>query len=98
MPADALPRQRRARREDNADYILDCAIGPLDDPAGLERDILAIPGVVDTGMFLDMADTVLIGDRADFKLLEERKRRLTSHLRLSGAPRLAKPQAASPPK
>jgi ribose 5-phosphate isomerase A len=60
---------------DNGNYIVDCAIGPLDDPAALERDVRAIPGVVDTGLFLDMADLVLVGDRADFRLLEERKRR-----------------------
>jgi ribose 5-phosphate isomerase A len=59
---------------DNGNHIFDCAIGELDDPAELERNILAIPGVVDTGLFLDMADTVLIGDRGDFRLLEERKR------------------------
>jgi ribose 5-phosphate isomerase A len=60
---------------DNGNHILDCAIGPLDDPAALERDIRAIPGVVDTGLFLEMADVVLVGDRHDFRLLEERKRR-----------------------
>lgn len=60
---------------DNGNHILDCAIGPLDDPAALERDILAIPGVVDTGLFLDMADEVLIGARDDFHMLEERRRR-----------------------
>jgi ribose 5-phosphate isomerase A len=59
---------------DNGNHILDCSIGPLDDPASLERDILAIPGVVDTGFFLDMAEVVLIGDSADFRLIEERKR------------------------
>jgi ribose 5-phosphate isomerase A len=60
---------------DNGNHILDCAIGPTDDPAALERDIGAIPGVVGTGLFLDMADLVLIGDRANFRLIEERKRR-----------------------
>jgi ribose 5-phosphate isomerase A len=59
---------------DNGNRILDCAIGPLDEPAALDRDIRAIPGVLDTGMFLDMAEVVLIGDRNDFRLLEERKR------------------------
>jgi ribose 5-phosphate isomerase A len=60
---------------DNGNNILDCAIGDLDDPAATERDILAIPGVIDTGLFLDMADLVLIGDRNDFGFIEERKRR-----------------------
>jgi ribose 5-phosphate isomerase A len=45
---------------DNQNHILDCRIGALDDPQRLERDLLAIPGVVGTGLFLGMADTVVI--------------------------------------
>ena len=60
---------------DNGNYILDCAISPLDDPAALDRHIRAIPGVVDTGLFLDMADVVLVGDNSDVRLIDERKRR-----------------------
>ena len=45
---------------DNGNYILDCKVAGIPDPAALERAILAIPGVVDTGLFLGMADTVLI--------------------------------------
>ena len=45
---------------DNQNHILDCRIAPLDDPRRLERELLAIPGVVGTGLFLGMADTVLI--------------------------------------
>lgn len=60
---------------DNGNHILDCAIAPLDDPAELDRNIRAIPGVVDTGLFLDMADLVLVGDKSDFRLMDERKRR-----------------------
>ncbi len=74
-PATAYREGGELYVTDNGNHILDCAIGPLDDPAGLERDIRAIPGVVDTGLFLEMADVVLVGDRADFRLLEERKRR-----------------------
>ena len=47
---------------DNGNRILDCWVQPIADPAKLERDILAIPGVVGTGLFLGMADTVLIQD------------------------------------
>lgn len=47
---------------DNQNHILDCRIAPLNDPHGLERDMLAIPGVVGTGLFLDMAHTVVIQD------------------------------------
>jgi ribose 5-phosphate isomerase A len=47
---------------DNGNYILDCAIGPMAQPAELEAKILAIAGIVGTGLFLNMADVVLIGD------------------------------------
>ncbi|HYT95087.1 MAG TPA: ribose-5-phosphate isomerase RpiA [Gemmataceae bacterium] len=59
---------------DNGNHILDCQIGPISDPTRLENDIRAIPGVVGTGLFLGMANTVLIGDRNDFRMIEERRR------------------------
>lgn len=46
---------------DNGNYIVDCGIGPLAQPEELERNILAIPGVVGTGLFLNMKPTVLLG-------------------------------------
>lgn len=46
---------------DNGNHILDCAVSAIADPAGLEQTLRAIPGVVGTGLFLDPADTVLIG-------------------------------------
>ena len=59
---------------DNGNHILDCQIGPIPDAPRLEMDIRAIPGVVGTGLFLEMADTILVGDRTDFRLTEERRR------------------------
>lgn len=45
---------------DNGNLILDCGIGPLRQPDELEARILAIPGVVGTGLFLNMRPTVLV--------------------------------------
>jgi ribose 5-phosphate isomerase A len=59
---------------DNGNHILDCQIDPISDGTELELDIRAIPGVVGTGLFLGMADTVLIGNRSDFRMIEERQR------------------------
>jgi ribose 5-phosphate isomerase A len=59
---------------DNGNHILDCGIDPIPDAARLEMDIRAIPGVVGTGLFLGMADTVLVGDRNNFQLIEEKRR------------------------
>lgn len=60
---------------DNGNHILDCQIRPIPDPPRLEMEIRAIPGVVGTGLFLGMADTVLVGDRKDFQFIEERRRK-----------------------
>jgi ribose 5-phosphate isomerase A len=45
---------------DNGNPILDCHMDPIDDPEALERQVLAIPGVVGTGLFLGMAEVVLV--------------------------------------
>jgi ribose 5-phosphate isomerase A len=47
---------------DNGNYTLDCRISPIADSKWLETEIHAIPGVVDTGLFLGMAETVLVQD------------------------------------
>lgn len=47
---------------DNGNHILDCKVGPLADPAGLDIAIQALPGVVGTGLFVGMADVVVIQD------------------------------------
>jgi ribose 5-phosphate isomerase A len=59
---------------DNGNHIVDCQIDPIPDAPRLEMDIRAIPGVVGTGLFLGMAETVLVGDRDHFRLIEERRR------------------------
>lgn len=60
---------------DNCNAILDVVVSPLEDPTWLERQLLDLPGVVGTGLFLGMASVVLIGDEArQFELIEERRR------------------------
>ena len=45
---------------DEGNYILDARFGPLGDPAGTARAIIDQPGVVDHGLFLGMADGVIM--------------------------------------
>jgi len=59
---------------DNGNHLLDCQIDPILDAKRLELDIRAIPGVVGTGLFLGMADTVLVGKGRDLQMVEERRR------------------------
>lgn len=47
-------------RTDNGNYILDCATGPIAEPPALEMELLAVPGVVGTGLFLGMANAVIV--------------------------------------
>jgi ribose 5-phosphate isomerase A len=58
---------------DNGNHILDCGIRPIADAADFNARIRAIPGVVDTGLFLGMAGVVLSGDE-NFNLVSEKKR------------------------
>jgi ribose 5-phosphate isomerase A len=60
---------------DNGNHILDCKIAPILHPEQFEEHLRAIPGVVGTGLFLNMADTVLVGDD-HFNLIAERRRKI----------------------
>jgi ribose 5-phosphate isomerase A len=46
---------------DEAHYILDAPIPPDTDPVALADALLRVPGVVDHGLFLDMAELALLG-------------------------------------
>jgi ribose 5-phosphate isomerase A len=59
---------------DNGNHIINCGIGPLADPAQLDRAIQDIPGVVDTGLFLGMASRVLVGTPDQFWLIKDLER------------------------
>jgi ribose 5-phosphate isomerase A len=45
---------------DNGNLVLDCGVSKIRSPARLERDLLGVPGVVGTGLFLGIADLVLV--------------------------------------
>lgn len=46
---------------DNGNWILDCSFGPIGDPSALESELKGITGVVDSGIFAGLADSVVIG-------------------------------------
>ena len=47
---------------DNGNLVVDCAITPIENAAAFEAWLRAVPGVVDTGLFLGTADTVIVAD------------------------------------
>lgn len=46
---------------DNGNFILDVAFGAIENPIHMEKDLNAIPGVVENGLFTEMVDKVIIG-------------------------------------
>ncbi|MBZ5720967.1 MAG: ribose-5-phosphate isomerase RpiA [Acidobacteriia bacterium] len=46
---------------DEGHHILDCTFGQIPDPAALARVLSDMPGVVEHGLFIGMANVVLIG-------------------------------------
>ncbi len=45
---------------DGGNFILDADFGPMPDPAATDTALRAITGVVETGLFIDMADEALL--------------------------------------
>ena len=46
---------------DNGNFLLDADFGRIENPARLQRRLKAIPGLLETGLFLNMADIVYVG-------------------------------------
>jgi ribose 5-phosphate isomerase A len=55
---------------DNGNYILDCHFGPMPDPVALQKELLAIPAVVDSGLFLNMTEMAIVGQADGVRLLQ----------------------------
>ncbi|WP_225335630.1 ribose-5-phosphate isomerase RpiA [Halomicrobium urmianum] len=47
---------------DNGNLLLDCDFDAVEDPAGLAADLAGLPGVVEHGLFVGIADEVHRGD------------------------------------
>lgn len=59
-------------RTDNGNAMLDLAFDGIALPAELERTIDCLPGVVDNGLFVDMAHLVLVQTESGIQRLERR--------------------------
>jgi len=53
---------------DNACYILDCKFDEIKDARELDRKIKEIPGVFETGLFVDLAHLAIIGTSEGIKI------------------------------
>lgn len=54
---------------DSGNYILDCAFGRIEDPEDLDDAMKMVPGVVENGLFLGIADLAIIAGPDGISLL-----------------------------
>jgi ribose 5-phosphate isomerase A len=70
----AAPRLRmkdgQPVRTDGGNLIYDAACGRIEEPAALASALKSVTGVVEHGLFLDLADQALIGGAAGVTTLE----------------------------
>lgn len=58
---------------DNGNFVIDVDFGPISDPPKLDSQLKSIPGLVETGLFLNMTDRVYVGLRnGGVRVLEPR--------------------------
>ncbi len=50
-----------AFNSDGGNLIIDCALGRIDNPANLDKSLVEIPGVIETGLFCGMTDLIIYG-------------------------------------
>ena len=56
---------------DNGNYIIDCEFDRIANPEELEREINLIPGVVENGLFIGLADKAIVGSTQGIMTLEK---------------------------
>jgi ribose 5-phosphate isomerase A len=55
---------------DGGNFILDCAFGSIDDPEALDEALKLVPGVMESGLFLGIADAAIIAGPDGVVVLE----------------------------
>ena len=55
---------------DNGNYILDCRCGRIPDPARTERELKSLTGVVESGLFVGMADLAVVSTDEGVEIVE----------------------------
>jgi len=59
---------------DNGNAVIDASFGPIDNVAELEKRLKMIPGVVETGLFVGLADIAYIGTSSKVEKIERKRK------------------------
>ena len=57
---------------DNGNAIIDASFGPIDNAAELEKRLKMIPGIVETGLFVGLANIVYLGTASTVEKIERK--------------------------
>jgi ribose 5-phosphate isomerase A len=68
---------------DGGNYIADCAVPEIPDPVALEARLSSVVGVIETGLFIGMAATIMVGRPAGVEVMDARP--LNATLGIGGA-------------
>jgi ribose 5-phosphate isomerase A len=71
-PVLRLSKQNEPFVTDGGNYILDCGFGPINDPANLQRELDSTVGVVEHGLFINMAARVVVAKPEAVTFLEKK--------------------------
>lgn len=55
---------------DNQNYLVECSFSSIKDPIELEKNINEIIGVVENGLFIELADIIIVGSKYGVKELK----------------------------
>ncbi|MEM1689128.1 MAG: ribose-5-phosphate isomerase RpiA [Candidatus Hadarchaeales archaeon] len=58
---------------DNGNYILDVRFKKITNPKSLEKKLNEIPGVVENGIFTDLADIVIVGHEGGYDVIKSKR-------------------------
>jgi ribose 5-phosphate isomerase A len=72
-----LGQDRQPFVTDGGNYIFDCLFGRIDDPESLDEALKFIPGVIENGLFLGMADLAVVAGAEGVVVLEPQDDRST---------------------
>jgi ribose 5-phosphate isomerase A len=72
-----LGQDRQPFVTDGGNYIFDCMFGRIDDPESLDEALKFIPGVIENGLFLGMADLAVVAGAEGVVVLEPQDDRST---------------------
>ncbi len=55
---------------DSGNFILDVQFGSISNPKELNQELKSVPGIIETGLFADMADVIYVGGKSSVRRLE----------------------------